>query len=182
MPDLETLAAQIGEQLAATIQPMLKRLEDEMTAKIAASTVRSAMIDRNDELILTFGDGSTRTLGVVVGKDGVDGKDGAPGADGKRGKDGADGKRGERGIDGQAADPASVELIENRLSTLEARAVSGVMIDRSGSLVMSLATARNSTPVRSSGRTASTGKTGATASTGKTAGSVLKVSGSTIST
>lgn len=47
--------------------------------------VAGAVIDRSGNLVLTLTDGSTRDLGVVIGKDGQpgkDGKDGAPGRDG----------------------------------------------------------------------------------------------------
>ena len=46
MPDLDALAAQISAELA----PVLKRLETEMLAKIAASTVRDAFLDRTGSL------------------------------------------------------------------------------------------------------------------------------------
>src|SRR5579864_6810190 len=107
--DLETLAAQIGADLAATVQPMFKRLEAETIARIEAASVKSAFIDHGGALILTFGDGSTRSLGIVVakdgamgppGKDGQDGKDGQPGTDGAMGPPGPMGPPGEDGEDG----------------------------------------------------------------------------------
>lgn len=110
--DLAVLAKQIGADLAATVMPMFKRLEEETAAKIAEATVRSAFIDRDGSLVLTFGNGSTRNLGQVVGEDGkpgVDGQDGAigppgpageVGAAGRDGVDGKDGLEGQRGSDG----------------------------------------------------------------------------------
>lgn len=50
-----------------------------------------AVIDRAGGLILTLTDGTTRELGLVVGKDGRDGLNGKDGADGAPGRDGADG-------------------------------------------------------------------------------------------
>jgi integrin beta 3 len=47
-----------------------------------------ALIGRDGNLVVTLTDGTTRDLGPVVGKDGVQG---APGRDGKDGRDGADG-------------------------------------------------------------------------------------------
>lgn len=57
-----------------------------------------ALIDRSGNLVLTLTDGTQRELGVVVGKDGVDGRDGI---DGQAGKNGVDGANGEKGIDGK---------------------------------------------------------------------------------
>jgi integrin beta 3 len=56
--------------------------------------VAGAVIDRAGELTLTLSDGTTKSLGVIVGKDGTagaDGKDGNPGLPGRDGKDGVDG-------------------------------------------------------------------------------------------
>lgn len=50
-----------------------------------------AMIDRSGNLILTMTDGSSKDLGPVVGKDGVNGADGNDGAPGAAGADGTDG-------------------------------------------------------------------------------------------
>lgn len=51
--------------------------------------VAGALIDRSGVLILTLSDGTQRDLGVVVGKDGLNG---TSGADGLPGADGADGQ------------------------------------------------------------------------------------------
>ena len=50
--------------------------------------VAGALIDREGALVVTQSDGSVLALGPVVGRDGVDGKDGAPGRDGKDGAPG----------------------------------------------------------------------------------------------
>ena len=50
--------------------------------------IADALIDRDGHLTLTFTDGRTKALGVIVGKDGTDGNDGKPGEDGSDGKDG----------------------------------------------------------------------------------------------
>jgi len=44
--------------------------------------VADALIDRDNGLVVTLTDGRVKSLGTVVGRDGVDGKDGAPGAPG----------------------------------------------------------------------------------------------------
>ncbi|MBE6567538.1 MAG: trypsin-like serine protease [Ruminococcaceae bacterium] len=51
----------------------------------------NAEINENGELVLTFGDGTEKNLGVVVGKDGKDGADGANGENGQNGASGGDG-------------------------------------------------------------------------------------------
>lgn len=64
----------------------------------------SAEINENGELIISYSDGTEQNLGVVVGKDGingVDGKDGIDGVDGVDGKDGIDGADGLNGVDGK---------------------------------------------------------------------------------
>ena len=50
-----------------------------------------AVIDRAGGLVITLTNGTTRDLGQVVGKDGVNGANGKDGVDGAPGKDGADG-------------------------------------------------------------------------------------------
>lgn len=70
------------------------------TAKNAA-TIVGAQINGDGELVVTYSDGTSESLGRVVGEDGADGKDGADGADGKDGTDGKDGADGTDGIDGK---------------------------------------------------------------------------------
>jgi integrin beta 3 len=72
MRDLDALVAQMGERLGAMIQPMFRQLEADLTAKLAAGTIREALIDRGGGLVLTFGDGSMKALGSVVGQPGAD--------------------------------------------------------------------------------------------------------------
>lgn len=50
---------------------------------------------------------------IYYGKDGADGKDGAPGKDGKDGQDGAPGKDGKDGADGTGGDSYLVDFIDN---------------------------------------------------------------------
>jgi len=99
--DMSAFVDKIGADLAAVVAPMLKRLEDDMAAKIAAATVKGGLIDRDGALILTFGDGSSRSFGVVVGRDGFNGRDGQDGQAGVDGRDGVDGTQGAAGRDGQ---------------------------------------------------------------------------------
>lgn len=63
--------------------------------------VAGALIDRSGVLVLTLTDGTTRDLGVVVGKDGADGKDGETGPQGERGEPGP---QGEKGLPGDRGD------------------------------------------------------------------------------
>jgi hypothetical protein len=49
--------------------------------------VRNLLIDRDGELVATMDDGTVKSLGPVIGKDGADGTDGAPGKDGRDGID-----------------------------------------------------------------------------------------------
>jgi integrin beta 3 len=107
MPDLDALASQLGAELAAQVQPLIERLKADMEARLAAMAVRAALIDREGELILTFGDGSTRALGKVVGRDGADGRDGKDGANGTDGKDGAPGAPGRDGEAGKNGEPGA---------------------------------------------------------------------------
>lgn len=65
-----------------------------------ARSVTGTEINGKGELIVTYSDGTEDNLGVVVGKDGVNGKDGLDGKDGADGKDGVDGKDGAPGKDG----------------------------------------------------------------------------------
>ncbi len=60
------------------LEAMEKRLAD-LSAKPEPVSVKSALIDRENHLILTLSNGETKDLGLVVGKDGEDGE---PGLDG----------------------------------------------------------------------------------------------------
>jgi hypothetical protein len=71
--------------------------------------IADLLIDRDGCLVCTMTDGRMKSLGIVIGKDGMDGApgadgrdgaDGAPGRDGIDGKDGADGEPGPAGRDG----------------------------------------------------------------------------------
>jgi len=53
--------------------------------------VADALVDRDGALVVTLSDGRTKSLGIIVGKDGNDGKNGLDGADGAPGQDGLDG-------------------------------------------------------------------------------------------
>lgn len=102
--------------------------------------IADAMINADGDLVLTFTDGSTKSLGRVTGErgekgadgaQGAPGKDGAPGApgadgsagkdgengrdgrDGKDGEDGRDGAPGERGEKGERGDGVKDAIIDN---------------------------------------------------------------------
>ena len=124
MPDLDALAGQIGAELAAQVKTMLTGMERDVQARIEAAAVRSALIDRDNVLVLTFGDGRTQSLGVVVGRDGQAGEPGPAGEPGERGADGingdpgpmarlaqpADGERGADGQPGERGEPGEIGL------------------------------------------------------------------------
>lgn len=62
--------------------------------------IQSTAINGNGELVVTYTDGTSENLGVVVGSDGKDGTDGKDGIDGEDGKDGANGEKGDKGDKG----------------------------------------------------------------------------------
>lgn len=53
--------------------------------------ISDALISQDGHLVLTLSDGTVKTVGIVVGKDGAAGANGKDGANGLDGKDGADG-------------------------------------------------------------------------------------------
>lgn len=62
--------------------------------------VAKLLTDANGHLLVTFTDGAVEDVGLVVGKDGTNGRDGKDGADGAPGEKGDKGDPGERGADG----------------------------------------------------------------------------------
>jgi integrin beta 3 len=84
--------------------------------------VAGALIDRSGVLVLTLADGTTRDLGMVVGKDGEQGppgEKGDPGEKGETGERGKPGPAGERGTDGADADmPALERMIIDRVDAI----------------------------------------------------------------
>lgn len=74
-------------EYAVSMLPKAKDGRDGIDGKDGVSTA-GALIDRGGNLVLTLSDGTTRELGLVVGRDGkngTDGKDGLPGKDGSAG-------------------------------------------------------------------------------------------------
>lgn len=69
--------------------------------------VAGAIINRAGGLVLTLTDGTTRDLGLVVGRDGKDGRDGV------------DGQKGERGDPGFSLDDFDVERVDERTVALK---------------------------------------------------------------
>lgn len=65
----------------------------------SVNSIKKAQINESGELVLTFNDDSTSTVGVVVGKNGKDGEDGYDGIDGMDGEDGKDGYTPIKGVD-----------------------------------------------------------------------------------
>lgn len=63
--------------------------------------IAGAVLDHEGALILSFTDGSTKNVGLVVGRPGRDGMPGVPGRTGEPGRDGVDGKNGPAGHDGK---------------------------------------------------------------------------------
>lgn len=65
------IAAEVEKRVAAL--PIVKHGKDGVG-------VAGALIDREGNLVLTLSNGETKSLGLVIGKDGEDGEDGNPGA------------------------------------------------------------------------------------------------------
>lgn len=120
-PDFERTAAAMvdGTQKAiqAAVAPLLKRIEALESRPLPERGekgergdfgpqgkdgvgVAGAVIDRSGVLVLTLTDGTTRDLGMVVGKDGANGRDGEQGPQGERGEPGPQGEKGEKGEPG----------------------------------------------------------------------------------
>lgn len=82
MIDAKAIGAELAAAVKTQIDAMAKRVEDlerrlaEAESKPDPVSVKSALIDRAGDLILTMSDGTTKNMGPVVGKDGEPGKDG----------------------------------------------------------------------------------------------------------
>ena len=74
-----------------------KNGKDGTNGKDAIGVAKSE-INADGELVVTYSDGTSTNLGVVIGKDGENGADGINGKDGKDGANGADGQDGKDGI------------------------------------------------------------------------------------
>lgn len=86
--------------------------------------VKDAMQNKDGHLVIVLSDGTTRDVGRVAGRDGVDGRnglDGLTGPEGPPGRDGIDGKDGVDGLngaDGLGFDDMSVELMEDERTVI----------------------------------------------------------------
>lgn len=102
------MVAGTQKAIAAAIGPLLKRIEElearpvpvdgkdgrdgiDGTNGTDGRGVKDLLIDREGALIATMDDGSIKSLGPVVGRDGIDGKDGVDGINGEKGEAGRDG-------------------------------------------------------------------------------------------
>lgn len=74
-PDMEAIEASIRECIAKAVAELPAAKDGENGIGLA-----DALIDKDGNLVLTMTDGRTKALGLVVGKDGIDGKDGQAGA------------------------------------------------------------------------------------------------------
>jgi integrin beta 3 len=134
--DFTKVAHLVAEEVAkvAAKIPVPKDGKDGANGKDGIG-IAETLINRSGELVMTRTDGSAATVGVVVGRDGVDGKDGAAGIDGKdgtsgeRGDPGERGEKGDPGIDGRDADP--VEVAKHLIPEVE-RAVSSIPVPKDG--------------------------------------------------
>ena len=63
--------------------------------------IASAVINDNGELVITYTDGTSDNLGVVVGEKGDKGEQGEQGPQGDKGEQGPQGDKGEQGEDGR---------------------------------------------------------------------------------
>lgn len=68
-----TEVRQFVDKALGPLEQRMKALEERVASTVS---VTGAVIDRDGNLVLTRSDGTTQTLGAVVGKDGRDGKDG----------------------------------------------------------------------------------------------------------
>lgn len=82
MIDAKAFGLELAAIVKAQIDPMAARIADlekrlaEAETRSAPVHVAGALINRSGSLILTMSDGTTKDLGLVVGKDGDPGKDG----------------------------------------------------------------------------------------------------------
>lgn len=79
----------------------------------------TATQNERGELLLTMTDGSIVNVGVVRGRDGIDGKDGRDGINGQDGKDGINGRDGQDGVSVKAASIESDGTLSIMLSSGE---------------------------------------------------------------
>lgn len=107
------LAQGVHKAVAAATEPLIRRIE-QLEARAAERGEKGdigasgrdgvglagALIDRGGELVVTFSDGTQRSLGIVVGKDGEDGALGERGEKGDTGEPGEKGESGEQGEQG----------------------------------------------------------------------------------
>ncbi|WP_343347643.1 hypothetical protein WJT74_05140 [Sphingomicrobium sp. XHP0239] len=72
-----------GTEMVDVVKGFVERatapLVEEIAQLKARKSVSKAFIDRNHELVLTYSDGSTESLGIVVGKNGEPGENGKHG-------------------------------------------------------------------------------------------------------
>ena len=78
MLEIDDVAEVIATAVKQATDPLLVRL-DQLERAANRVDVAGAFIDRDGGLILTLSDGSTRSVGPVVGKNGDNGSDGADG-------------------------------------------------------------------------------------------------------
>lgn len=98
-----------GALIAEEVQKQIDRLPKALEPRGIATT----LIDKDHQLVVTYTDGATDRLGVVVGRDGIDGKagesivgpKGPQGLQGPQGEKGEKGDRGDTGPQGPKGDP-----------------------------------------------------------------------------
>jgi hypothetical protein len=79
IPDAPAPIAPDMEAIEQIIRDRIERAISKLPAAKDGVGLADALIDKDGALVLTLTDGRTKSLGVVMGKDGRDGKDGAPG-------------------------------------------------------------------------------------------------------
>lgn len=97
--DPDQISAEVERQIAALVIPKGEKGDpgepgpqgEQGVPGRDGAGLAGAMINRDGELVLTLSDGTTKEMGVIVGRDGEPGE---KGLDGKDGRDGADGKDG----------------------------------------------------------------------------------------
>lgn len=121
---MKGMAPVIGELISKSVQPLVERVAE------LEQTIADIPVPKDGRDGVDGKDGAP-------GKDGVDGKDGAPGekgADGKDGADGRDGADGKNGVDGAAG--------RDGINGKDGVGLADALIDQKGALVLTMTDGR----------------------------------------
>ncbi len=76
MLELTDIAEVIGEAVRDATGPLVAEIDALKAALGAQVSVTGGLVDKEGRLVLVMSNGDTRAIGQVVGRDGIDGKDG----------------------------------------------------------------------------------------------------------